>query len=490
MRLLNVDTFTFTEFFFGATPPSYAIASHRWLGGEATLEDVRRKRNTDSPGYRKVQGFVDYMRAHLPLIKYLWIDTCCIRQDNERELSESINSMFRWYREAEVCLAYLQDVPDGVAVAGDSAMDFDRSIWFQRGWTIQELLAPATVVFLSSGWQVIGHKGRSGYGRAGTPVETGPALDARIAAITKIPQSVLQDYDAGRNLAAEEKFKWLEGRRTTCEEDMSYCMIGLLDVDMGIRYGVGGEKTRARLLRIVADRQNLASQKFGRENFRVPFSLEGLPLVDNFVPREFEMQELRDFFATGSLPTTQQRQQIFVVYGMGGMGKTQLCVEFARAHAKQFSAVFWLDGSSKDTLLQGMASAASRIPSEFGSDKWDTSSLLTTQDREDPAKLRDNFLRWLELTNNTRWLLIIDNIDRDWQGDEPDPQAYDFRKVIPQADHGKILITTRLARLRRPNSSLLLGNVDDQLAKEILEARAGRALDGMSYRSLSLSDPC
>jgi len=72
------------------------------------------------------------------------------------ELSESINSMFKWYLNAEVCLAYLADVdgkddPDGLG----------RSVWFSRGWTLQELLAPQTVVFLTQAWKTIGHKGEN-----------------------------------------------------------------------------------------------------------------------------------------------------------------------------------------------------------------------------------------------------------------------------------------------------------------------------------------
>lgn len=42
---------------------------------------------------------------------YIWIDTCCIDKSSSAELSEAINSMFRWYREAGVCYAYLDDVP-------------------------------------------------------------------------------------------------------------------------------------------------------------------------------------------------------------------------------------------------------------------------------------------------------------------------------------------------------------------------------------------
>ncbi|KAF1820035.1 HET-domain-containing protein [Dissoconium aciculare CBS 342.82] len=153
MRLLNVDTFSFTEY-FGTTPPPYAIASHRWTAGvEAMWEDVHETKKTDTAGYRKVQGFVAYLRAELPLVKWLWVDTCCIKQHSDRELSAAINSMFQWYRNAEVCLAYLEDV----AVAHDTTI-FEQSTWFRRGWTLQELLAPSIVVFLSRDWKADGRE--------------------------------------------------------------------------------------------------------------------------------------------------------------------------------------------------------------------------------------------------------------------------------------------------------------------------------------------
>ena len=90
-------------------------------------------------------------------------------------------------------------------------------------------------------------------------------------------------------------------------------------------------------------------------------------------------------------------------------------------------------------------------------------------------------LQWLSLAANTGWLLVLDNIDREWQGASgvADPQAYDFKDYLPPADHGNVLITTRLGRLQRANASLRLGEVDDNVGREMLEWRAGRALPGM-----------
>jgi hypothetical protein len=108
MRLL-VDSLEFAEFL--GENKSYVAASHRWLqGGEATFQDVRDRHNTDSQGYQKVEAFAGYIQKTIPYIKWLWIDTCCINRDSATELSEAINSIFKWYRDAELCLAYLADV--------------------------------------------------------------------------------------------------------------------------------------------------------------------------------------------------------------------------------------------------------------------------------------------------------------------------------------------------------------------------------------------
>jgi hypothetical protein len=85
MRLLHVHTLEFRQ--FERDPPRYAIASHRWPAGqEATIEDVRNRhgRITNKSGYKKIQGFAEYVRKHIPHVDWLWIDTCCVNQDSSQ----------------------------------------------------------------------------------------------------------------------------------------------------------------------------------------------------------------------------------------------------------------------------------------------------------------------------------------------------------------------------------------------------------------------
>lgn len=66
------------------------------------------------------------------------------------------------------------------------------------------------------------------------------------------------------------------------------------------------------------------------------------------------MQQLEQFFHPAQ-PSSGRRRQVFVVNGLGGIGKTQLAVEFARKHHWRYSAVLWLDGSSIDKSFVDIA---------------------------------------------------------------------------------------------------------------------------------------
>jgi hypothetical protein len=201
----------------------------------------------------------------------------------------------------------------------------------------------------------------------------------------------------------------------------------------------------------------------------VPFSLANIPVTDHFVPRNAEMSLISTFFQSTNEET---RQRVFVVHGMGGIGKTQLCVEYARKHKDDFDAIFWMDGSSKDALRQSLASAALRLPSGLPPER-----ALPSQGAKDMDEAIATFVGWLSLSRNNNWLLVLDNVDLDWQGSAV-PQAYDYKDFLPPADHGNVLLTTRLARLQKPGASLHLGKVNDDLGTKILKSRANKRLFG------------
>ncbi|KAF2186699.1 HET-domain-containing protein, partial [Zopfia rhizophila CBS 207.26] len=157
-------------------------------------------------------------------------DRCCIDKSSSAELSEAINSMYRWYNNAKVCYAYLVDVPDDTdARKKDSA--FQKSRWFTRGWTLQELLAPRDFVFYSKGWVELGRK---------------EALRERIAETTQIDKTALIFCDL-RSFSVAQKIAWASNRVTTRGEDAAYSLLGIVGVNMLLLYGEGSEKAFLRL---------------------------------------------------------------------------------------------------------------------------------------------------------------------------------------------------------------------------------------------------
>lgn len=230
MRLLDVNTLQLSS--FDGQLPKYAIASHRWTDEETSFDEFKRGRNTDKAGYNKVVQFCTFVQKYHRDIEWLWIDTCCIDKKSSSELSESINSMFRWYAEADLCFAYLQDVlpwGTGIDAVYESCMS---SEWFGRGWTLQELLAPQTVIFLTQDWKAFGKKG-PGYSDL-------LHLELSISDLTGIPPSVLFNYENISSCSDDQKWTWVEGRVTKRDEDMAYCLLGIFDVNMDLRYGEGG----------------------------------------------------------------------------------------------------------------------------------------------------------------------------------------------------------------------------------------------------------
>src|SRR5450432_4354296 len=155
MHLVNTSTITLSDV-NSDNSPAYAIISHRWGESEVSFQDMKDGTAIEKAGYAKIAGCCAY--AAEDGWQYVWIDSCCIDKSSSAELSEAINSMFRWYRDAQVCYAYLGDVPGTRDSPYTENSVFRCSAWFTRGWTLQELLAPETVVFLDQNWVEIGTK--------------------------------------------------------------------------------------------------------------------------------------------------------------------------------------------------------------------------------------------------------------------------------------------------------------------------------------------
>jgi hypothetical protein len=261
MRFLKCDSrnqFSLTEDLTTDIPP-YAILSHTWGSDadEVTYKDLIDKVGKDKLGYKKLEFCAKQAKHHH--LSHFWVDTCCIDKSDPIEVQRSINSMFRWYRDASRCYVYLSDVTLVYKQEQDSEQfetmwksALRTSRWFKRGWTLQELLAPASVEFFAEDGQCLGDK---------------QSVEQEIHEITGIAVRALRDNQLSR-YSVDERFKWAENRETKHEEDWAYCLLGIFGVFMPLIYGEGKDHAIRRLRREIDE---------ASKHERVTENQEGLP---------------------------------------------------------------------------------------------------------------------------------------------------------------------------------------------------------------------
>jgi hypothetical protein len=106
-----------------------------------------------------------------------------------------------------------------------SYKQFVRSQWFQRGWTLQELLAPKNIEFFDRDWKHIGSKS---------------TLIPQISEGSRISQKhLLGDF---RQASIAQKMSWLAHRKTEVKEDLAYCMLGIFGAEFRQRPGLHGKE--------------------------------------------------------------------------------------------------------------------------------------------------------------------------------------------------------------------------------------------------------
>ena len=263
MRLINIDVFLQREWLIDSggqvdrrtkvfefrddEGTKYAILSHRWIDPTEVdyeeMVDLAKMDRQEQDEIRSRRGYKKIVetckRAKQDGYEWVWIDTCCIDKRSSAELSEAINSMYRWYRNSQVCYAYLHDV-DGPSFPNPWYRECPTSNgqpeWFSRGWTLQELIAPSNVQFFNKNWQPIGDK---------------KTLAWSLEQITCVPKHILADGLEGNRPCVAQIMSWAADRTTTRVEDRAYSLMGLLDVNMPMLYGEGKKAFRRLQLEII-----------------------------------------------------------------------------------------------------------------------------------------------------------------------------------------------------------------------------------------------
>ncbi|KAK4168585.1 beta transducin-like protein HET-D2Y [Cladorrhinum sp. PSN259] len=247
MRLLernNNGDFRLTQDLPTDKIPPYAILSHTWGNGEVLFRDITDGTCKSKAGYAKILFCGD--QARRDGLKYFWVDTCCIDKSDSAELQHALNSMFQWYRNAAKCYVYLTDVSAHKRDADGNLkweLSFRESRWFTRGWTLQELIAPAVIEFFSKERKRLGDK---------------KSLEQQIHDITSIPLGALQGGPLS-DFSVEERMSWTGKRNTTRKEDKAYSLFGIFGIHIPLLYGEGEDGAFGRLREEISRHDRLLS---------------------------------------------------------------------------------------------------------------------------------------------------------------------------------------------------------------------------------------
>ncbi|KAJ7711451.1 hypothetical protein B0H16DRAFT_1703487 [Mycena metata] len=155
-----------------------------------------------------------------------------------------------------------------------------------------------------------------------------------------------------------------------------------------------------------------------------------------FQGRQAILDKMHQFFATDS-----GNQHIYVLYGLGGAGKTQIALKFIEQSS--FSNVFLVDTSKVETIDTGLKGIA--VSKSVGNSAQDA-------------------LMWLQ-SSDDKWLLFFDN------SDDPKINLNDF---LPRCNHGNIIITSRNPELRSYGAHTLVSDMDEADATTLLLRRANK----------------
>ena len=210
----------------------YVTLSHRWGNFEPLLRDIEGRVIYDldsSDGLSKLQSFclASCERGY----SWAWSDTCCIDKESSAELQEAIGSMFSWYRQSALTMVHLVDVSETGTLSS--------SEWFKRGWTLQELLAPRSLLFFTQDWLL--YRGISSNHKEDSTIlgELEQAAGITTQHLTDFHPSVDD---------ARSRLQWASARFTTRPEDIAYSLFGVFGLHIPVLYCESTENALGRLL--------------------------------------------------------------------------------------------------------------------------------------------------------------------------------------------------------------------------------------------------
>lgn len=445
MRLLRIHddrTVSLVER-VGGNIPAYCILSHTWGPDEeeVNFQDLVDGTGTTKDGYDKIQFCA--RQAMRDELEYCWIDTCCIDKSNSSELTEAINSMFRWYRKAEKCYVYLSDVSSSSTYEAECLPtwepQFRESRWFTRGWTLQELLAPFCVEFFSKEGFQLGDK---------------HSLEQTIHEITKIPVLALQGHRLS-SFSQDERFSWTEHRKTKREEDAAYCLLGIFDIFMPLIYGEGRQNALDRLSKAV--REDLSV------NLPVAIGASFSSYMEEHNSRclPYTRTELLDGIIRWAKDPNSK--PIFWLNGMAGTGKSTIARTVAQLFSDQLrlgASFFFKKGeSSRSNATRFFTTIATELMTSVPEARPAIRKAVNTDPRIADKTLKDQFEKLIiqplseaALLRPLDLVIVIDALD-ECEGDD------DIRTILQLLSRINYVqsISLRIFVTGRPEYQVRLG---------------------------------
>jgi tetratricopeptide (TPR) repeat protein len=168
-----------------------------------------------------------------------------------------------------------------------------------------------------------------------------------------------------------------------------------------------------------------------------------LPRNPNFTGRDQMLHELHRRLQSGGTAA------LTAISGLGGVGKTQLALEYAYRYASEYKRVFWLRSEEPSTLASEYAGIAARLK-------------LAEKDLANQSEIVTAVRDWL--AHNSGWLLVFDNATG--------PEA--CTAYIPRPNTGHILITSRHTAWRGVADPMGVQQLSREESVAFLKKRTGR----------------
>lgn len=199
--------------------------------------------------------------------------------------------------------------------------------------------------------------------------------------------------------------------------------------------------------------------------FSIPFGDARMVGVEKFVAREKELDDIH------AVLSGDGGRRCAVLHGLGGIGKTQLAIAYAKRHKDDYSAIFWINMQDRTSAQQSLAVFARRVlryqPSAPHLSQIDFNSGLEV--------IAAAVLAWLGMPDNTRWLAICDNYDNPRVPSNSDSAAVDIRHFLPEAYQGSVIVTTRSSQVNMGSRMPVQKLTQVQESVEILSNVSTRA---------------